>query len=210
MPPEAGSRHHPASIGTRLVLVAYDGAMRLADRAGLRRARERTAAGAAGEVLEIGIGTGLNLDLYPAHASLAAIDSSAAAIDIAAARAERLRRHVALVVGEAEALPYPDDAFDVVVGTFVLCTVNDVARTLAEARRVLRPGGTLRVLEHARSDLPRVARLQASLAPAWARMAGGCRLDHDVVAALGSAGFRVMERRSQGSGLLVEIVATAA
>ena len=71
-------------------------------------------------------------------------------------------------------------------------------------------GGTLRVLEHARSDLPRVARLQASLAPAWARMAGGCRLDHDVLAALGSGGFQVIERRSQGSGLLVEVVATAA
>ena len=133
-----------------------------------------------------------------------------AAIGVAAARAERLGRRVALVVGEAEALPYPDDAFDVVVGTFVLCTVGDVARTLAEARRVLRPGGMLRVLEHARSDLPRVARLQTSLAPAWARMAGGCRLDHDVLTALGSGGFQVIERRSQGSGLLVEVVATAA
>jgi len=182
--------------------------MRMVDRAGLRRARARIISPVTGNVLEIGIGTGLNLALYPAGASLQAIDPSASAIDVAATRASRLRQHVLLTVAEAEALPYPDDTFDVVVGTFVLCTVRDVAGALAEAHRVLRPGGSLRVLEHGRSDRAAVARLQTTMAPAWASIAGGCRLAHDVRGAIGAAGFRITEERSRGDGVLVEVVAT--
>jgi ubiquinone/menaquinone biosynthesis C-methylase UbiE len=191
-----------------VAVAAYDFGMRVADRAGLRRARARLAGAAVGDVLEIGIGTGLNLGLYPSGASLHAIDPSAPAIEVAHARAARLGRQVTLVVGEAEALPFRDDSFDVVVGTFVLCTVRDVATTLAEVRRVLRDGGTLRVMEHGRSERASVARLQTLMAPSWAVMAGGCRLDHDVRGAITTAGFRVVEERSRGDGVLVEVVAS--
>ena len=183
--------------------------MQAADRAGLRRARNRIAGGVSGDVLEIGIGTGLNLAAYPADASLQAIDPSEPALAVAARRASRLARSVVLAAGDAAALPYPDDSFDVVVGTFVLCSVGDVASTLREGRRALRAGGTLRFLEHAQSDHRSIGRLQDWLAPAWSRVAGGCRLDHNVRSVIEAAGLRIIEERSRAGGLLLEIVAAA-
>ena len=187
----------------------YDLGMRLVDRVGIRQARVRVASGATGDVLEIGIGTGLNLGAYPLDTRLHAVDPSPSALAVAEERARRLGCAVALWLGDAAALPYPDDSFDVVVGTFVLCSVDDIERTLRECRRVLRPGGSLRVLEHARSHRPVVARSQTWLTPAWARVAGGCRLDHDVHASVESAGLVIVEERIRGDGLLTEIVARA-
>ena len=206
LPERASSRS--IQIGNALTARLYDAAMRVADRAGLRRARERIVAGARGDVLEIGIGTGLNLSAYPAATDLHAIDSSEPALALASQRAARLGRSVVLTAGDAAALPFPDDRFDTLVGTFVLCSVDDVAETLREGRRVLRTGGAMRFLEHSRSDHPGVARMQARLAPAWSRASGGCRLDHDVRATLEAAGLRIIEERAQAGGLLVEIVAS--
>ncbi len=197
----------PVQIGDAITARLYDLAMGLADRVGLRRARQRMIAGADGDVLEIGIGTGLNLPAYGADVSLHAIDPSTEALAIAARRADRLRRPVTLVTGDAASLPYPDDSFDTVIGTFVLCSVGDVSSTLREARRVLRPGGTVRFLEHARSDDRRIARLQTRLAPGWSRASGGCRLDHDVRAAIAEAGLAIVTDRSRAGGVLVELVA---
>lgn len=212
----AGNRFLPERISRQRLQIAgplsarlYDRTMRLADRAGVHRARTRIAGGAVGDVLEIGIGTGLNLAAYPPGTSIHGIDPSEPALAIAAQRAGRLDRAVALTEGDAAALPYPDGRFDTVVGTFVLCSVGDVASTLREGRRVLRPGGTLRFLEHARSGRGWIACLQAGLAPTWARAAGGCRLDHDVRASIEGAGLRVIEGRDHAGGLLVEIVAGA-
>ena len=187
----------------------YDLGMRLVDRAGLHRARVRVTSGAVGDVLEIGIGTGLNLRSYPRDTSLHAVDPSPSALAVARGRARRLGRSVALQLGDAAALPYPDDSFDVVVGTFVLCSVADIEMTLRECRRVLRPGGSLRVLEHGRSRREVVARSQSWLTPAWARVAGGCRLDHDVRASIEAAGLVIEDERARGDGLVTEIVARA-
>lgn len=203
--PERGVGSAVGALGAGL----YDLGMRVVDRVGIRRARVRITSGAVGDVLEIGIGTGLNLATYPAPTTLHAIDPIRSALVVAQRRARRLGRDVALQLGDAEALPYPDDSFDVVVGTFVLCSVRDIGTALHECRRVLRPGGTLRVLEHGRSRRPVVARSQTMLAPAWARIAGGCRLDHDVQASIESAGMVVVEERSRGDGLLTEVVAVA-
>jgi SAM-dependent methyltransferase len=206
--PEPGADRRP-QIGGPWTARAYDLAMRAADGAGLGRARKRIAGGASGDVLEIGIGTGLNLVAYPRSASLRGLDPSGPALAVAAERARGLTRSIELARGDAADLPYPDDSFDTVVGTFVLCSVDDVPGTLLEARRVLRVGGTVRFLEHARSDHGAIARLQGRLAPAWGRAAGGCRLDHDVAGSLEDAGLRIVERRSRAGGLLVEIVARA-
>jgi ubiquinone/menaquinone biosynthesis C-methylase UbiE len=115
---------------------------------------------------------------------------------------------VVLVEGDAGRLPFADASFDTVVGTFVLCSVGDVRGSLAEARRVLRPGGTIRLLEHASSRHRLVRRLQERSAAVWARASGGCRLDHDVLGAVRAAGLTVIEQRSHAGGLLVEVVAT--
>lgn len=138
----AGNRFLPARVSQRRLQIGgpalarlYDRTMRVADWAGLHRARTRTAAGAVGAVLEIGIGTGLNLAAYPPDISIHGLDPSGSALAIAARRARRLDRAVALTEGNAAALPYPDRTFDIVVGTFVLCSVGDVAPTLTRCAR---------------------------------------------------------------------------
>jgi AhpD family alkylhydroperoxidase len=184
-----------------------DVGMRAADRAGLRRARSRVAGRARGDTLEIGIGTGSNIGIYPAGTAVQGVDVSAWALTVAAERADRDGCAVALVEGDAAALPFPDASFDTVVATFVLCSVGDVAGSLREARRVLRPGGTIRLLEHALSSHRAIGAIQERSAPAWARVSGGCRLDHDVLGAVRDAGLTVVEERVRAGGLLVEIVA---
>jgi len=179
------------------------------DRAGVARARHRVAGAARGDVLEIGIGSGRTRPVSPAGTTVHGIAPSAAVLALAEARGRELGREPALTLGDAGRLPYPDASFDTVVATFVLCSVDDVDATLREARRVLRPGGTVRLLEHARSHHPRLARAQGRLAPAWARASGGCRLDHDVRESVRAAGFRVISERRRAGGLLVEQVVTA-
>jgi SAM-dependent methyltransferase len=194
-------------VGDMRTARLLDAGMRAADRAGLRRARSRVAGPAHGDTLEIGIGTGSNLGVYRAGTVVHGIDVSAPALAIAAERADRAGRAVALLEGDAADLPFDDATFDTVVATFVLCSVGDVGRSLREARRVLRPGGTIRLLEHARSRYRAIGLVQVRSAPAWARLSGGCRLDHDVVPAVRDAGFTVIEERTRLGGLLVEIVA---
>lgn len=198
----------PRQLGSDPAARGYDVAMRVLDRAGLRQARRRTVGDVTGRVLEIGIGTGLNLVAYRPDVTVQGIDPSGPALAIAARRGERLGRPVELITGDAAVLPFADATFDAVVGTFALCSVGDVEAVLGECRRVLRSGGTLRVLEHARSDHPGIAKGQARLAPAWARASGGCRLDHDVQQAIETAGLHILRRRAHATGLLVEIIAT--
>jgi SAM-dependent methyltransferase len=203
-PPPAAPRLQVGDLRTARML---DAGMHVADRLGLRRARSRVVRGARGDTLEIGIGTGSNLAIYPAETAIHGIDLSAPALSLAAGRTSRIARRVTLVQGDASALPFGDASFDTVVATFVLCSVDDVGRSLHEARRVLRPGGTIRLLEHARARHRAIGSLQERSAPAWARVSGGCRLDHDVLRAVRDAGLVVIEERQRAGGLLVEIVA---
>ena len=194
-------------VGDARTARLLDLGMRVADRLGLRHARARVVGGARGDTLEIGIGTGSNLGIYPAGTAIHGIDVSAPALSLAARRAGRAARRVTLTEGDAAALPFADASFDTVVATFVLCSVADVDQSLREARRVLRPGGTIRLLEHARARHRAIGALQERSAPAWARVSGGCRLDHDVLRAVRDAGLVVIEERQRAGGLLVEIVA---
>jgi AhpD family alkylhydroperoxidase len=194
-------------VGDERTARVLDAGMRAADRLGLRHARARVVGGARGDTLEIGIGTGTNLGIYHASVVVHGIDLSGPALSLAAGRAGRVPRPVTLVEGDAAALPFADASFDTVVATFVLCSVGDVGRSLREARRVLRPGGTIRLLEHARARHRAIGALQERSAPAWCRVSGGCRLDHDVLQAVRDAGLEVIELRQRAGGLLVEIVA---
>lgn len=106
---------------------------------------------AEGSTLELAIGTGANLAHYPAGVELTGVDWSPASLDVARATADRLGRRVTLQTADAAALPYPDGSYDTVVATFALCCVPDVRAVLAEALRVLRPGGRLLLADHVRS-----------------------------------------------------------
>ena len=102
-----------------------------------------------------------------------------------------------VVRADAEALPFPDASFDTVVSTLVLCTVADLARSLAEVRRVLAPGGRLLFLEHVRHPEPARARRQARLTPLQRRVACGCHLDRATPAAIAAAGLTLVEERRE-------------
>jgi ubiquinone/menaquinone biosynthesis C-methylase UbiE len=124
---------------------------------------------------------------------------------------ERARRRtadsgarVAVVAGRAEELPFADASFDAAVSAFVLCTVADPAAALAELRRVLVPGGTLLLLEHVHLSWEPGRTLQSRAAPAWAAVAGGCRLDRDTVRSAIETGFGVEDQRTHVAGWIVE------
>lgn len=126
----------------------YDAMMAVAERRFFVGAREWVCSRAVGEVLEVGVGTGLNLPLYPPEVQLTGMDRSGAMLAIARQRAASLGRKVALMEGDAMTLDFPDSTFDTVVSTFTLCCVPDERHGLQECVRVLRPGGRLLLADH--------------------------------------------------------------
>lgn len=145
----------------------------------LRERRQALVPKAHGAVLEIGIGSGLNLAFYDTSRvrRLCAVDPSAELLAMARRKAGRLRMDVELVQQTAERLPFPSASFDSVLLTWTLCSIPDPAAALAEIRRVLKAGGELLFVEHGLSPDPGVARWQRRLTPLWRPLAGGCHLD---------------------------------
>lgn len=154
--------------------------------------RERIGKAASGRVLDIGIGSGLNLPFYGQQTDhVYGVDPSAELLQFAEERASEAHVPVELRRGSGEALPLDGKSIDTVVMTFTLCSVNDAARTLTEIRRVLKPGGALLFAEHGRVPEIRVARWQDRLTPIWKRIAGGCHLNRKPDDLMRSAGFRI-------------------
>lgn len=125
--------------------------MRFMDRVLFRDSRQWVCGQAVGDVLEVAVGTGLNLPHYPAGMPITGVDLSPAMVELARRRAEATGREADLRVGDAEALDLPDAAFDTVVCTFSLCGIPDHRRAIAEMARVLRPGGRLLLADHVAS-----------------------------------------------------------
>jgi ubiquinone/menaquinone biosynthesis C-methylase UbiE len=180
-------RLHDATVG-RAFAALYDRVLKATEEAGLREMRRDTLADAQGRTIDIGAGTGANLDLYPD-----------AVTDLVMAEpdrhmAKRLRRKVGdsgrdavVVEAGAEELPFEDSSFDTVVFTLVLCTIPNPARALEEAARVLGPGGRALFLEHVRSKDPKLARWQDRFAGPWRFFNDGCNCNRDTVSTIESS-----------------------
>lgn len=152
---------------------------------------------ASGRVLELGAGGGANLALYDRSRveSVTGVDPSDGLIALAEERmAPEDRGFFRIEKGVAEALPFTDGSFDTVLSTFTLCSVADPRQVLAEAKRVLKPGGRLLFLEHGLSPDADVERWQRRIEPFWKPIAGGCHLTRPVTESVAGAGFRVPER----------------
>jgi len=145
----------------------YDAICAFVEWRGLARWRRWIVDGGRGRTLDLGCGTGRNLPIFPTTVRAVGLDPS------------------------FEALPFRDGCFDTVVSGLVLCSVPDPAIGLAEVRRVLRPEGTLRALEHVRATTAWRARIQDALQPAWTWLAGGCHPNRDTERAVEAAGFAI-------------------
>lgn len=155
---------------------------------------------ASGRVLELGAGGGANLSFYDRAKveSVTGVDPSDELIALAKTRmADSDRDFFRVEKGIAEALPFQDDSFDTVLSTFTLCSVQDQAQALREARRVLKPGGRLLFLEHGLSPDAAPRKWQHRMEPIWKPIAGGCHLTRPVTDAVLGAGFAVGERHGR-------------
>jgi ubiquinone/menaquinone biosynthesis C-methylase UbiE len=191
-------RAYDATWG-RIFAFTYDFFFARAERGGLRDLRRDALATASGRTLEIGAGTGLNHDLYPAAVTALTLTEPFAPMAAQLrAKAATLTRPVEVVEAGAEELPFPDSSFDTVALTLVLCTVPDPDRALAEIARVLKPGGRLLFLEHVRSDDPSLARWQDRLHGPWFAFGHGCHCNRDTLATIERSPLEV-EHAEEGS-----------
>lgn len=180
----------------RVLALVYDRLRAASEEAGMRVERRSLLARASGDVLEIGAGTGLNLPLYPTTVTRVVATEPNRHME------RRLRRKVRqapvpveLLSAPAEALPLAAGSFDTVVGTLVLCTVDDPAAVLIEVARVLRPGGRYLFLEHVRAHDAGLARWQDRLAPLWGVIGDGCHPNRATLASLRASPLTVAEVR---------------
>jgi ubiquinone/menaquinone biosynthesis C-methylase UbiE len=183
----------------------YDKEMSRWEKLLFKGGREWVCARAKGDVLEIAVGTGRNFPYYGDDLRITGIELSPAMLEIAAQRAEELGQKVDLRVGDAQKLDFPDGSFDTVVCTLSLCTIPDHRGAVAEAHRVLRPGGLLLLLEHVRSPALPVRSVQKLLNPLAVRFEGD-HLLRDPMDYLNEAGFEV-ERIERSKWGIVERVA---
>jgi ubiquinone/menaquinone biosynthesis C-methylase UbiE len=171
-----------------------DQAMRKEDLIGFRH---RVVGAARGRVLEVGIGSGLNLPFYGAGATeIIGLEPSQSLIDMASRRARASERNVSFLLECAEAIPLETGSIDTVVTTWTMCSIPNAGTALAEMRRVLRPGGDLLFVEHGRAPDPWVVRFQDWLTPVWRPLAGGCHLNRPIAQLISKAKFDVVDLRT--------------
>ena len=184
----------------------YDRQISLCERLLFEGGREWACSRARGEVLEIAVGTGRNLEFYPAEVTLTAIDFSSAMLEVARERAASLGREVDLREADAQNLPFDDGSFDTVVSTLTMCNIPDYGRAIAEVHRVLRPGGRFVLMEHVRSDRGWVRAGQRALEPLTVRFEGD-HLLRTPLEKVRAASFEVQETEQLKRGIVQRIVA---
>jgi ubiquinone/menaquinone biosynthesis C-methylase UbiE len=177
--------------GDRIVPRLLNGACGTKDMEPFRR---QVCAGLAGEVVEFGFGSGLNVPFYPAGVTrVAAVEPSGVGWKLAADRVAASTVPVQWSGLDGQSLPFPDESFDAALSTWTLCTIPDVAAALREVRRVLKPGGGLHFVEHGLAPDESVRRWQRRMEPLQKRIFGGCHVTRPIVDLLTAEGFAMTE-----------------
>jgi ubiquinone/menaquinone biosynthesis C-methylase UbiE len=189
--------------GHRWFAAVYDRLQSANERTRVGKLRRELLGDLRGDVLEIGAGTGANFEYYAPDARVVALEPDPHMLK----RAEpRLRPNIELRQAPAESLPVPDGSFDAVVSTLVLCTVDDVAASLAEIRRVLRPGGRLVFMEHVRGE-GFAGRVQDVIKPVWKWFSAGCNVNRRTEDAFETASFDISSiRRTKFAPLVMPVI----
>jgi ubiquinone/menaquinone biosynthesis C-methylase UbiE len=153
--------------------------------------RRRAVGAARGRILEIGVGSGLNLPVYPSGTHVVGLDPSPKLLSMARSVASDRSKSIELIEGSAESIPLPDHSMDTVVTTWTMCSIPDLPRALAEVRRVLKADGRLLFAEHGLSKEASVVRWQNRLTPIWKRIGGGCHLNRQIDQLIRNGGFAI-------------------
>jgi ubiquinone/menaquinone biosynthesis C-methylase UbiE len=159
----------------------------------LRPYRERVISAAEGRVLEIGIGSGLNLPFYRGAHDILGLEPSPRLAEMSRQAAKRHSARVELIEGSAEAIPLDNHSVDTVVTTWTLCSIPQASLALSEMRRVLKPSGQLLFVEHGRAPQENVRKWQDRLTPMWKRIGGGCHLNRPIRDLIERAGFSIQQ-----------------
>ena len=187
----------------------YDRSMQRCERFFLGHGREWATARASGDVLELAVGTGLSLPLYPASARVVGVDLSEEMLAIARTRIAEcsIGDRVRVEPGDVQALGYPAESFDGVVSTYTFCTIPDPAAAAREAFRVLRPGGRFLLVEHGPSTSRVAYAAQRALDPLFVRFQAD-HITRDPVPYVAGAGFEVGEVHRSQAGIVFRVAAT--
>jgi ubiquinone/menaquinone biosynthesis C-methylase UbiE len=208
-PADAGE---PKATSHRIFAAYYERQSRSGSERGFMEPLRKEIIGQAhGLALEVGAGTGLNFPFYnPEQVErVEAVDPDSAMLRYARERMRTARVPIMLTQAPAEVLPYADQTFDSAVATLVFCSVTDPLRGLSEIQRVLRPGGTLLLMEHVRAQGAIARLLQNMITPVNKRVAGNCHWNRDTERTVVAAGFQIQERRDLGGLLLPKIMLRA-
>lgn len=175
----------------------------------LKRLRRKAVADLHGRVLEVGVGVGANWPFLADDVEYVGIEPNEAMLERALEHARKEGRSIDLRPTDVQAMPFPDGSFDAVVATLTFCSVPDAAAGLREIRRILKPGGEFRFLEHVRANRRSWARLQTLLKPLTRCLGGGCEWDRDTVAAIKAAGLDVSKLRRGRLAFMPIVLGTA-
>lgn len=176
---------------------------------GLKRLRRETVGTVHGRVLEVGVGVGSNWPYLAADVEYVGIEPNEAMLERAARHARDEGRSLNLQPIDVQAMPFPDSSFDAVVATLTFCSVADAASGLQEIRRVLKPGGEFRFLEHVRARRSGWARLQSLVKPLTRRCGGGCEWDRDTLSAIRAAGMGISDVRRERLAFIPIVIGSA-
>ncbi len=181
--------------GHKWFAAIYDRMMASEEKKFFGAIREEMLKDVSGEVLEVGAGTGANFPYYRNGAHIVATEPDPYMLARARKRAADVSANIEIHQAAAEELPFPDATFDFVIDTLVLCSVRDPRTALSEMKRVLKPGGELRLYEHVRYQNPIGAISQDIVTPVWRWFGAGCHPNRDTGRTLREAGFEVVSER---------------